>query len=111
MGHAADAARLFTEAAEAEPSLRNLTEAAAALADTAPQRARELALAALESLLASQSQGAKIDDKTAARTHLACARAFLAAGQLHSAREQAERAHALAPSEQTRGLLQAIKLA
>jgi curved DNA-binding protein CbpA len=110
-GRIDDAARLFTEAADADPNLRNLSEAAGVVAETDPARARELALAALEALQGAPSQGLKIDSKTAARTHHACARAFLAAGQLHSAREQAERAHALAPTEQTRALLNTIKLA
>ena len=111
LGRLEDAARLFTEAAEADPSLRNLSEAAAVVAETDPQRAREFALGALEALQSAPSQGLTVDDKTSARTHQACARAFFAAGQLHSAREQAERAHALAPSEQTRALLNMIKLA
>lgn len=111
MGRIDDAARLFTEAAEADPSLRNLSEAAAVVGDSDPQRAREFALAALEALQSAPSQGLAVDDRSAARTHQACARAFLAAGQLHSAREQAERAHALAPTEQTRALLNTIKLA
>lgn len=111
LGRIDDAARLFTEAADADPSLRNLSEAAVVVAETDPQRARELALAALETLQSAPSLGVTIDDKTAARTHHACARAFLAAGQLHSAREQAERAHALVPTDQTRALLNTIKLA
>ncbi|MFV8756795.1 hypothetical protein ACNOYE_40140 [Nannocystaceae bacterium ST9] len=111
LGRGDDAARLFTEAADADPSLRNLTEAAATVAEFDPQRAREFALAALEALLAAPSHGLTIDERSASRTHQACARAFLSAGQLHSAREQAERAHALTPNDQTRALLNAIKLA
>jgi hypothetical protein len=111
LGRSEDAARLFTEAAEADPNLRNLTEAAAVVSEIDPGRAREFALAALEALQSAPAQGHKVDDKTAARTHHACARAFLAAGQQHSAREQAERAHALAPTESTRALLNTIKLA
>ncbi len=106
-----EAARQFAEAADADPSLRNTTDAAAALAEYDPQRAREFALAALEALEAGRSRGQRYDERTLVRTHLACARAFLAAGQVHTAREQAERAHALAPSEHTRALLNAINLA
>ncbi len=105
-GRPVDAARLLSEAADADPSLRNLVEAASVVAEVNPARARDFALAALEALHA-----AAVDDKTSARTYFACARAFLAAGQLHSAREYAERSHALVASEQTRALLNSIKLA
>jgi hypothetical protein len=105
------AARCFAEAADADPSLRNLTEAAATVAEIDPARARDYALAALETLQQAKAKGARIDTKTVAAVHHACGRAFLAAGQVASAREQADRAHALAPSDKTRTLLNSIKLA
>jgi Arc/MetJ-type ribon-helix-helix transcriptional regulator len=110
-GRIAEAARCFAEAADAEASLRNATDAAAALGDREPQRARAFALLALEALANAQHRGESPDERTQVRTHLVCARAFLAAGQVHSARQQAERAHAIAPSEQTSALLNTINLA
>jgi tetratricopeptide (TPR) repeat protein len=105
-----DAARLLAEAAEADPTLRNLAEATNAMADVDPTRARELALSALESLQQAQAHGVALDDRTRANVHHSCGKAFLAVGQLASAREQAERAYALVPSERTRTLLNSIKL-
>ena len=110
VGRLQDAARLLAEAAEADPSLRNLSEATAAMAEVDPARGRELAMAALESVQQAQARGVALDDRTVANVHQSCARAFLAAGQLASAREQAERAYALAPSEKNRTLLNSIKL-
>lgn len=109
-GRPHDAARLLAEAAEADPSLRNLSEAASAMADVDPPRARELALNALESVQQAQARGVALDDRTRANVHQSCAKAFLAVGQLASAKEQAERAYALVPSEKTRTLLNSIKL-
>jgi tetratricopeptide (TPR) repeat protein len=110
VGRPHDAARLFAEAAEADPSLRNLSDAAAAMAEVDPARARELAMTALESMQQAQARGMALDDRTVANVHHSCAKAFLAAGQLATAREQAERAVALAPSEKNRTLLNSIKL-
>jgi tetratricopeptide (TPR) repeat protein len=109
-GRPQDAARLFAEAADADPTLRNLSEAAAAMAEVDAPRARELAMSALEGLQQAQARKVALDDRTVAGVHQACARAFLSAGQIASAKEQAERAHALAPSNQTRTLLNSIKL-
>lgn len=109
-GHPHDAARLFAEAAEADPSLRNLSEATATMAEVDPARARELAMTALENVQQAQAHGVALDVRGLAAVHQSCAKAFLAAGQLASAKEQAERAHALAPSNQTRTLLNSIKL-
>lgn len=109
-GRLQDAARLFADAADADPTLRNLAEATGAMAEVDATRARELALAALEGLQQAQARGVALDDRTVAGVHQACAKAFLAAGQLASAKEQAERAHALAPNPQTRTLLNSIKL-
>jgi curved DNA-binding protein CbpA len=109
-GRPQDAARLFADAAEADPTLRNLSEATAAMADVEPPRARELAMTALEALQQAQARGVALEDRVVAAVHQACARAFLAVGQLASAKEQAERAHTLLPSTQTRTLLNSIKL-
>lgn len=110
VGRQQDAARLLAEAAEADPSLRNLTEATAAMAEVDPPRARELAMSALETLQQAQARGVALDDRTVANVHQSCAKAFLAVGQLASAKEQAERAYALAPTDKNRTLLNSIKL-
>jgi curved DNA-binding protein CbpA len=113
-GFAQAAAHHFAEAAEADPSLRNLAEAAGVMADFDPARARSFAMAALEALQQAQAQATSQrqthDPKLAAIVHQACARAFLAAGQVATAREQAERAHQLLNNKQTRALLNSIKL-
>ncbi|HLT40092.1 MAG TPA: J domain-containing protein, partial [Enhygromyxa sp.] len=105
-----EAARFFAEAADADPSLRNLTEAAAAMAEVDPAQARSFAMTALETLAQARAQQLRLDDRTVANVHQACAKAFLAAGQVATAREQAERAHQLLGSKQTRALLNSIKL-
>jgi tetratricopeptide (TPR) repeat protein len=111
-GHTHEAARRFAEAAEADPSLRNLAEAAASMSEVDPAQAHSFAMAALEALLQAQAEDpTQVEARTASYVHQACARAFLAAGQLATAREQAERAHRLLPSNQTRALLNSIKLA
>ena len=109
-GRIHEAARFFSEAADADPSLRNLSEAAAVVAEVDPAQARSFAMAALELLQQAQARGLTLDDRSVANVHQACAKAFLAAGQLASAREQAERAHQLLNNKQTRALLNSIKL-
>ncbi|MCA9697450.1 MAG: hypothetical protein KC431_07990 [Myxococcales bacterium] len=106
-----EAAQAYADAADADPSLRNLSEAASANAEFDPVRARDYAMLALETLQQATSQGKQLEAQMVAGVHQSCARAFLAAGQLASAKEQAERAHALAPSKHTRTLLNSIKLA
>jgi curved DNA-binding protein CbpA len=109
-GRIHEAARYLGEAADAEPSLRNLSDAASVTADVDPAQARSFAMAALETLAQAQARGDNLDDRTVANVHQACAKAFLAAGQVATAREQAERAHQLLNSKQTRALLNSIKL-
>lgn len=109
-GRTLDAARLLAEAADAEPSLRNLSEATQAMAEVDPVRARDFAMHTLESLQQATARGEKLDEQAVSQVHQSCAKAFLAAGLLASAKEQAERAHAVAPSPQTRTLLNSIKL-
>ena len=98
------------EAADAEPSLRNLSQAAEVAAEVDPEQARAFATAALEALEQARASDPRVDDPTAASVHLACARTFLALGQVAVAREQAERANKLAPTNQVRALLNSIKL-
>ncbi len=110
VGRVSEAARHLSEAADADPTLRNLSEAAAVISEVDPAQARSLAMAALETLQQAQARDLELDDRTVANVHQACARAFLAAGQIASAREQAERAHQLLGNKQTRALLNSIKL-
>lgn len=110
-GRNRDAARFFVEAANAEPTMQNLAEAAVVHADFDPETAHEFAMRALEALRRAKVQGVLIDDTTASQVHVSCARAFLAAGQMASAGEQAKLAHELAPTKQTRALLNSAKLA
>jgi hypothetical protein len=109
-GRVHEAARFFSEAADADPTLRNLSEAAAVVSEVDPAQARSFAMAALEVLQQAQARGLKLDDRTVANVHQGCAKAFLAAGQVATAREQAERAHQLLNNKQTRALLNSIKL-
>jgi curved DNA-binding protein CbpA len=109
-GRVHEAARYFGEAADADPSLRNLSEAASVTAEVDPAQARSFAMAALETLAQAQAHHEQLDEHTVANVHQACAKAFLAAGQVATAREQAERAHQLLNSKQTRALLNSIKL-
>lgn len=109
-GRVHEAAKHFAEAADAEPSLRNLSEAAAVVSEVDPAQARSFAMAALEALAQAQARGNTLDDRAVGNVHQACARAFLAAGQHATAREQAERAHQLLNNKHTRALLNSIKL-
>ena len=109
-GRRNEAARLLGQAADFDPTLRNLSAAASTVAEVSPERAREFAMSALEVLQQSKARGLQLDLDVVARVHRACAKAFLAAGQTASAREQAERAHAIAPSDQTLTLLNSTKL-
>ncbi len=110
-GQVREAGRCLADAAEADPNVRNLADAAAVHAEFNPERAREFAIAALEGLQQADAQGLAADPKERSRLLMGCAKAFRAAGQVASATEQARRAHALAPSEQTRALLNRLKLA
>lgn len=106
VGQLADAARYYVEAAKADPLPLYLSEAAAAIAANDPDTAREMAMQALQ----------RTDAKTAtvverARIHVCAAIAFKAAGQEHSAREQARSALELSPSDrEVRRLLNNLKL-
>lgn len=109
-GRPQEAAHHLGRAAEVDPTLRNLTEAASAVSEVDPIRGREFAIAALETMQQAKARGLEFDTRTVGEVHLACAIAFLAVGQTASAKEQAERAHQIAPSNQTRTLLNSLKL-
>ncbi|KIG12584.1 Tetratricopeptide repeat protein [Enhygromyxa salina] len=109
-GRPQEAAHHLARAAEVHPSLRNLASAASAVAEVNPARAREFAITALEIMQQARAHGEQLEDQARGEAHLACATAFLAAGQTATAKEQAEEAHKLAPSQQTRALLNSLKL-
>ena len=89
VGQLAEAAHFFLDAAEADPTPVHLAEAAAALDQSDPHRARELAMRALDVMAkASGSKATSAGDR--GRVHLCCAIAFLGGGQVHTARQQAQ---------------------
>lgn len=92
LGHRAEAAPLFLEAAQADPTAEHLAYAADAMRDRDQNQARDLAIAALRSLTAQTGDG---NEKTPrmragqiADLRVLIARAFIAAGQAQSARQQ-----------------------
>jgi DnaJ domain len=112
LGQAGEAVALLVEAADAHGTAEHLAHAAEALGGKDPARTRKMALAALEALSADQ---AATPDKRRptelARLHLLLARAFIAAGQLHTAREQVAIADRHRPGDaEIRTLLNSIKL-
>ena len=110
IGRHGEASKWFVEAAEAVPTAEHLAHAADAMRTRDPVKARAFAMAALEALGASPPADT---GKAAQRgaLHLMVARAFLAAGQRESAREQALVALRLRPHDkQIRALLNSIKV-
>ncbi|TPV92293.1 MAG: hypothetical protein B7733_26615 [Myxococcales bacterium FL481] len=85
IGQAAEAAHFLLDAAEADPTPIHLAEAAAAVAETEPHRARELAMRALD----AQARSSDIAPADRGRVHMCSAIAFLGGGQVHTARQQA----------------------
>ncbi len=112
MARVAEAAHYYQEAAEANPTPRYLAHAALSLRlDDAP-KAREMALRALDGLMAAQQMGSPLAERDAGNVHTMCGFVFLAAGQVHSAKEQAEAAQAkLGESDNLRNLQNALKAA
>jgi len=113
LGQAAEAVGLFLEAADAHPTVENLAHAAEVIAAKDPRRGRQYAMGALEALraegMAGSSNGRRPTDL--ARLHVMLARAFLAVGQQHTAREQAAIADRHRPGDaEIRALLNSIKL-
>jgi curved DNA-binding protein CbpA len=112
MGRLAEAAHYFEEAADANPTPRNLAHTALASREQDPVKAREMALRALDALRAAEQEGDAPSGKEAGAIHAMCGYAFLAAGQTHSAKEQAAAAQVLlGDSDQVKALLASIKAA
>jgi hypothetical protein len=107
---------LLVEAAEADPTAEHLAFAADAIKVKDHVRARDLALAALDALGVSEAKANA--DKTVTRRkaawlgqlHLMIGRAFLAAGQKQTAKQQALIAERYCPDDmEVRALLKACK--
>ena len=110
-GQTAEAAQWYIEAAQAHPTAIHLAHAAGSVAQQDPATARNLALEALEQMRAAENRGEKFSDEQAARIHMFAARAFRAAGQLASARQQADLASKRQPDDPAvRALLNAMKV-
>lgn len=116
LGKSEEATPLLVEAAEADPTAEHLAYAADAIKAKDNVRARDLALAALDAL--GKSEARSNDDKTVTRRkaaklgqlHLMIGRAFLAAGQKQTAKQQALVAERYCPDDpEVRALLKACK--
>jgi hypothetical protein len=116
LGKSDEATPLLVEAAEADPTAEHLAFAADAIRQQDPVRARDLALAALDALGIAESKAKH--DKTVTRAkaaklgqlHLMIGRAFLAAGQKQTAKQQALTAEKYCPDDkEVRALLKACK--
>jgi tetratricopeptide (TPR) repeat protein len=111
VGDVEAAARLFIDAAEANPTAQHLAEAAYVIRETDAVRARNFAMSALDAGIAAQQSGKPLTAGERGRVHLCAAAAFLAAGQQHSARQQVGEARALIPDdEDLKRLLKSMKL-
>ncbi|MFO0635198.1 MAG: J domain-containing protein [Nannocystaceae bacterium] len=112
VGQWSEATGLLVEAAEAHATVEHLAHAAEAVASKDPGLARKFAIGALESLRAEEAAGATPRRPAElARLHVLLARAFHGAGQVHTAKEQAQVAQRLRPGDpEVRALLNSLKL-
>ena len=111
VGHFAEAVPLFLEAADADPTLEHLAHAADAVREQDVGKARDLAMQALQLLTENEKGGAPLRPNVLADLRLMVARAFLAAGQGQSAREQVLLVQRVRPKDpQARALLKSIKV-
>jgi hypothetical protein len=111
IGHSVEALPLLVEAAEAHPTVLHLAWAAEAVGATDPVKARDFALQALDRL-AGEPETVRSQRKPndLAAVHVMLGKAFLAAGQMHTAREQAKIAESLRPGDpDVKALLKSIK--
>lgn len=112
LGQSDDALPLFVEAADADPTSEHLANAAELLRATDIERAREMAMGALNALsreLSDQKAKPKGPGRVA-ELRMMIARTFRDAGQFKTARAQAKAAVDLVPDlPQARALLNSIK--
>jgi tetratricopeptide (TPR) repeat protein len=111
IGHSVEALPLLVEAAEAHPTVLHLAWAAEAVGATDPVKARDFALQAMDRLAAEpETVRAARKPNDLAAVHIMLARAFVAAGQMHTARDQAKIADTLRPGDpEVKALLKSIK--
>lgn len=110
LGQYSEALSWLLEAADAQPNAEHLAHAAFAVREGDPNMGRDLAMRALEALRSSEASGNKVRTAEAVRLHVWIAYAFLAAGQVSTARAQAEHVSKLRPDDpDVRALLKACK--
>ncbi|MBV1859920.1 MAG: J domain-containing protein [Nannocystaceae bacterium] len=110
LGQAADAIPWLLEAADAMPTAEHLAHAAFFVRQGDPKMARDLAMRALEALRTTEAAGSKVRPADAVRLHVWIGYAFLAAGQVSTAKHQVEQALKLKPDDaDVRALLKACK--
>jgi curved DNA-binding protein CbpA len=110
MGQSAEALPLLVEAAEADPTAEYLAHAADGLRTVDVARARDFAIRALEALQQGLSDPTCTwDPAHVVRWRVLIGRAFLSAGQIQTAREQARLAAAMRPDDrEVKALLGAL---
>lgn len=110
LGQTADALPWLLEAADAMPTAEHLAHAAFFVRQSDPSAARDLAMRALEALRTTQAAGTTVRPSDAVRLHVWIGYAFLAAGQVSTAKSQVEQALKLKPEDaDVRALLKACK--
>ncbi|MCA9653268.1 MAG: J domain-containing protein [Myxococcales bacterium] len=111
VGHHNEAVPLFLEAAEADPTLEHLAHAADSVRQQDPAKARDLAIEALRKLTENERGPAPLRPGVVADLRLMIARAFLAAGQGESARQQVLLVQRVRPKDpEARALLKTLKV-
>lgn len=110
LGQVAEALPWLLEAADAMPTAEHLAHAAFFVRQGDSSMARDLAMRALEALRVTQASGTKVRPTDAVRLHVWIGYAFLAAGQVSTAKHQVEQALKLKPEDaDVRALLKACK--
>lgn len=110
LGQVSEALPWLLEAAEAMPTAEHLAHAAFMVREGDPNMGRDLAMRALEALHTSSASGKKLRSSEASRLHVWIGHAFLAAGQVSTAKAQADAANQLRPDDpDVRALLKACK--
>ena len=110
LGQTSEALPWLLEAADAMPTAEHLAHAAFMVREGDPNAARDLAMRALEMLRTTEAAGKKLRSSDASRLHIWIGYAFLAAGQVSTAKAQADAANLLRPDDpDVRALLKACK--
>ncbi len=110
LGQVAEAIPWLLEAADAMPTAEHLAHAAYMVRAEDPTNARNLAMGALEAMRASEAGGTALKPSVSVRLHIWIGHAFLAAGQVSTATQQAQLAASMRPDDaEVRALLKACK--